>query len=474
VAALTVGFLGRYGWDRDELYYLSAAKHLAAGYVDFPPLVALLGWAVHALFGDSLAALRLTCLACGIGSVVLVAAMARELGGSLRVQLAAALAWGLTPYVLGSASIFHPTWLDLLAWSAFCYLALRILGRPEPRLWPALGLVAGLGLEAKYTILVLLASFGLGLVLSPARAQLRTRGPWIALGLAALLVVPNLIWQADHGWASLHFFGSQNAVTAEQTSRLQFAAEQILFLGASLVLVVAGVVRLWRSPALRALAFVPLGATAIFFCTRGRSYYPLPGDGLALAAGTVAFAQWLGRSRRRSLALAALCLAQALVLVVAAPIVVPVYPTATMIERKLYEPSFYDAEIGWPELSRATARAWRSLPPPARARQAIVTANYGEASALELLGPALGLPAPLSGHLSWQYWRPARLPERAVVLLGFDPSFVDRVCVDHRLLGRVGNRYHLENEERGARIVECRLPARLSALWKRDFATDQL
>src|SRR5262249_56467672 len=112
--------------------------------------------------------LRLASVAGAIGAAVLVALMARELGGGLRVEAGPALAWGITPYVLGSASIFHPTWLDLLAWSAFLYVALLILGRGETRLWPLLGVVAGLGLEAKYTIGALGIAFALGLCLSPA------------------------------------------------------------------------------------------------------------------------------------------------------------------------------------------------------------------------------------------------------------------------------------------------------------------
>lgn len=139
-AAIALPFIGRYGWDRDELYYLSAAKHLSFGYVDFLPLAAVFGWPVQALAGNSLIALRLTGLACGMASVVLVALMVRELGGRPRAQLGGAVAWALTPFVLGSASIFHPTFFDLLAWTAFLHLALRILARPEPRLWPLLGL----------------------------------------------------------------------------------------------------------------------------------------------------------------------------------------------------------------------------------------------------------------------------------------------------------------------------------------------
>ena len=112
LVAVSAPFMSRYGWDRDELYFLSAAHHLALGYVDFPPLIAVLGWIVDHLAPGSLLALRIVSLASGAASVVLVAFIARELGGGRRAQLIASVAWALTPYILGSASIFHPTWLD--------------------------------------------------------------------------------------------------------------------------------------------------------------------------------------------------------------------------------------------------------------------------------------------------------------------------------------------------------------------------
>src|SRR5262249_45793815 len=192
LVALTAPFLGRYGWDRDELYFLTASHHLALGYVDFPPLVALLAFVTRHVAGNSLVALRIVCLACGAGTIVLVALTARELGGRLWAQFGSALAWAVTPFVLGSASIFHPTWLDALSWAAFLYLATRILVRPEPRLWPLLGVIAGLGMEAKYTIAFLLVAFVVALVAFD-RGALRASGFWIAVGITILFVLPNLV-----------------------------------------------------------------------------------------------------------------------------------------------------------------------------------------------------------------------------------------------------------------------------------------
>lgn len=159
--------------------------------------------------------------------------------------------------------------------------------------------IAGIGFEAKYTILALGLTFLLGLALTPSRRFLGSRGPWIAVGIAALLAAPNLAWQLAHGWPSLHFLSSQNAATAEDTSRVEYLAEQLLFLGAALLLAVAGVVRLWRDPRLRALALVPMFVAVLFLIERGRGYYPIPADVLAIAAGAVAAEHWLGRGGRR-------------------------------------------------------------------------------------------------------------------------------------------------------------------------------
>ena len=150
--ALALPFLGRYGWDRDELYFLQASRHLAPGYVDFPPMTALVGRVVLEICGPSLVALRLTGVLAGMLTIVLIALCVRELGGGLRSQLVASLAFALTPFGLGLGVLFHPTMLDVPIWVGFLYVALRILGRPEPRLLPVLGLIAGIGLETKATV----------------------------------------------------------------------------------------------------------------------------------------------------------------------------------------------------------------------------------------------------------------------------------------------------------------------------------
>src|SRR5579884_1591365 len=466
-AAVAAPFLGRYGWDRAELYFLSAARRPALGYVDFPPLVAWIGWTVHAVAGDSLRLLRLTSLVEMMACVVLVALTARELGGGLRTQAAAALLWALSPYALGAASIFHPTWLDTLCWVALLYVLLVAELRGRPRLWLAAGAIAGIGLEAKYTIAVLLAALLVALLTTgDGRRRLRTRWPWLGLAVALLLLLPNLVWQAEHGWPSVHFVGSQDAKTAADTPPATYFGQQ-LFLGAGLAVAAVGVGWLWRRPRLRTFALLPPLVTLAFLLERGRAYYPLPGDAIAVAAGSVALAQWLhGGSRRRLLALAPLAALEAAVLVLALPVIVPLRSTSSMIASGVWKSSFYKDELGWAALADATAHAWRSLPARQRADGAIVAENYGEASALELSARRLGLPEPLSGHLSWQYWRPRSLPQRFVLFVGYERAALGTLCRRWRVVATIDNPWHLDNEERGRTIASCALRRPLGTIWE--------
>jgi len=474
-AASGIAFLGRYGWHRDELYFLAASHHLALGYVDFPPLIALVGRLVVDVFGTSLDALRLASMLFALVGVLMAALCARELGGGLRAQAGAALVWATAPLALSAASLFHPTMLDIAAQTTTLYLVLLAATRPMPRLWPAVGVAAGLGLEAKYTIATLLLALLAGFALTRQRSLLRTRGPWIAVAIAALLLAPNLWWQIDHGWPSAAFASSQRAQTADDTPPPAYVAEMVAFLAAGSVLAVVGGVWMWRRPLLRPYAWAAVLVVAGFGLEQGRAYYPLPALVLCVAAGAVALERWRPPRRwLRPASLAALVAMQLLVVAVVAQVVVPVRTTAGMVDSGIWENTFYKDEIGWSELAGQTAAAWRSLPSADRRDGAILAENYGEAGALARYGPALGLPAPLSGHLSWQYWRPSRLPQRHLLAVGYDPSELRGFCTGVRVLARIDNRWRLDNEERGRAISACTLRRPLGAIWDSEIARDQL
>lgn len=474
--ALAAPFLSRYGWDRDELYFLQASRHLSLGYVDFPMLTALIGRLTIDVAGPSLVALRLTGVIAGMGAVVIASLCARELGGGVRAQALAAGGFALTPYSLGIGAIFHPTMFDVLNWAAFTYLALRILRRPEPRLWPWLGVVAAVGLETKGTMAALIGLFALGLLILGPRRVLRDRRAGVAVAIAVAGLLPYLGWEAAHGWPSLTFLPSQDAVTAASISRPGYVAQQLAFLGGAIVLVGAGVRELWRDPRLRTLAVLAPVTSLLFLVEQGRSYYALPAVVLPLAAGAVAAERWWARTgRRRAIAVVApVVVLQLLALGLAAPLVWPVLPTATMVANGDWSATYYKDELGWPELARATAQIWRSLPLSQRAQTALLAGNYGEAGALDLYGPSEGLPTAMSGHLSFQYWRPAALPQRRAVLVGFDPASVAQLCTASRRLATINNHWNIANEEQGRTIVDCALRAPLQRLWATHIARDTL
>lgn len=474
--ATALPVLTRYGWDRDELYFVQASRHLALGYVDFPAATALVGRATIALFGPSLVALRLTGVLATMAATILVACCARELGGGVAAQAIAALAFVASPYGLGLGMLFHPTMFDVLDWVAFAYVALRVLGRPEPRLWPLLGAIAGLGFEVKGTMLAFVACFVVALLAVGPRASLRGRGPWIAAAIALACAGPYVVWELLRGWPTLAFLPSQDAVTAAATPRGAYVLQQLAFLGAGVPLVVAGTIGLWRCPRRRALALLLPAVSLLFLVEHGRSYYALPAVALPLAAGAVAAERWWPRARRRTVtvALAGTLGLGATSIALAAPIVWPVLPTSTMVRLGLWQPAVYDDELGWPALVSQVAQTWRALPAADRARTVVLAANYGEAGALDLFGPARGLPHALSGHLSFQYWHPAHMDTRSLLTVGFSTSTLAHLCAAYRVRARVTTRWGPAASEHGALIATCRLRAPLGRIWSSQLASDAL
>jgi 4-amino-4-deoxy-L-arabinose transferase-like glycosyltransferase len=468
---VTLPFMTRYGWDRDELYFLAAAHHPALGYVDFPPVTAWIGWLVLHTAGASLLWLRMTGQVASAAGVVLAALIARDLGAGRLVQVVAAAAWATTPVALASASIYHPTIYDITAWVAISWVTLRLLQGGGTAWWVALGLLAGAGVEVKYTIVVYLAALAAALALSPQRRLLLGRGPLIATALGVLLTLPNILWQARNDWASAQFYPSQHAKTAGDTSHPAYVVDGALFLGAMSVVAVVGMVWLWRR-GLRPLALAPPIVVAVFFVASGRAYYPLPAMALPIVAGTISVAAWVGRGRRRRwAAIAAIATAHVALVALVVPLTLPVLPTATMIHDGYWQGSFFKDEIGWGELTADTLHAWHGLPAIDRRNAVVLTQNYGEAGALAHFAAGRGLPPVVSGHLSWQYWGPVRPSARSALTVGFARSELRSICISWRPLVRVTNSWGIANEEAGRWIGYCRLAQPLGALWRPRIAT---
>jgi len=449
-SALNLAFAGRYGWQRDELYYVVAGRHLQGGYVDIQPVTALLSAAARGLFGLSLVGFRSFAILAGAATIVLAALVARELGGGRLAQTIAAAAVAFSPRLLDANGLFQPVSFDLAMTMLVLWLALRLaLGRGW---WPALGVAVGVGLETKYTLSVVLVLLLAGFV-AWRRDVLATRGFLLAVLIAGALMAPNLIWEAGHGWISVHWFLHQPPSATSET-RLQYINNLLQQLNYGVVVVaVLGAVMLWRDRRLRPLGLTVVGVPVAWFLLGGKSYYAGPVVLFALAAGAVPLARW-ATGRWRLAAVAVLAAGCAVLMAFWLPGVLPVLPLHTAIQQGVVSArTDYQDELGWPALAAQVERL-------AGGADVVVTSNYGEAGALELFGR--GLPPIASTDVTFRYWRPPVAGRRAI-LVGFPEGKASGFCSGYTLLGRI--EMPTANQERGLPIARCTLDSNLAAEW---------
>ncbi len=449
---------GRYGFHRDELYYLAAGRHPALGYVDQPPIVPLLARAVTAVAGNHLWPLRVVAGAVHAAVVVVAAIIARELGGGGRAMALSALATATAPLFLATGGLFSTVLFDQLWWGLAILLVVRLLaGRADRRWWLAVGVVVGLGLETKWTMVLLGLGLAAGFVATPVGRR-HLRSPWLAAGVAValLLWLPNLVWQGLNGWPTVEFSRNNNANVRDDDGRLGFLLQQILLVGPlALPLAGAGLVWLWRRSPWRILAVAVATIALVLLVAGGKSYYLGPTYVLAFAAGSVGAESWAGADPRRwHTAIGALALNGLIPLAAVAP-VAPI---------DVYAAAFHDLndelgeEVGWPEMVDQVARVATVLPADEQAGLRVVTASYGEAAAIDLYGPARGLPrgTALSAHNSYADWWPDDgSPRGAVIFVRYPRATVERYCDALGPVAIVSNPWEVPNEVAGAPMLVC-------------------
>jgi hypothetical protein len=457
-----------YGFHRDELYFIVAGRHPTLGYPDQPAITPLLSAGAVALFGLSPTAIRiLPALAIGV-LIVLAGLIARDLGGSRRAQALAALVLALSGY-LAAGHLDSTATYDLLGWGIVLWLLVRLLAGADPRLWIALGVVAGIDLENKDIILFLAAGLAAGLLLARRWDVIRSPWAWGAIAIAALIWLPNLAWQAANGFPQLEMAGSIAGGAGE--NRMRLLPELLLLAGPLLFpVVVAGAWWLLRSPGARPWRTIGYGLAAailIALFIGGKSYYVVGFYPALMAAGAIVLDGWLDRGRRR-LRAATFGFAAVVSGSLAALLVLPVLPPATLAETPI--PAIYKEsaeQIGGPELVRSVEQSVATLPAADRERAVIVTANYGEAGAIELLGS--GLPPVYSGHTGYWDWGPPSADRDVVVLVGnWSIGYWSNFFGACRLIGSTDNHIGLDNQEQGGSIFACyRLVAPWPDLWPR-------
>lgn len=442
VAELACGL--RYPLFRDELYYLACADHLAWGYVDQPPLSIGALWLFRALFGDSQLAVRMLPALLGLVRVLLVGRLTRRLGGSTVAQSVAAILAAFTPVMLGVHGYFSMNAFDFTFWALAFVLVAELLDGASPRHWLYLGLVVGVGLLNKWSLLFFLAGLGVGVVLTPLRRALTSWQLWAGLLIAAVLQTPHVWWQWQQGWPTLEFISNATQFKNVALSPFEFLLGQVQEVGPMAVpFWVAGLGWLLfrKTSQFRALGLIYLVAFGIFAGQHGKPYYLAPAYPPLFAAAGV-LVERLPRPSPRWSAVALTLLLQ----LPAAPFAIPVLPVEQFVaysqalgvmptsgERSRLGPlpQFFADRFGWLELTERVAKVYRSLSPADQARVLIVADNYGEAGAIDYYGHAFGLPKARSQHNSYYVWAPAPASIEVAILVGQDlegPLSVFRSC----------------------------------------------
>ena len=429
---------GNYGYFRDELYYMAAGERLAFGYVDFPPFVALVAAAARATLGDSPVALQLFPALAGAAVVVLTGLMARELGGGRFAQGLAALAVLVAPDFLVFGTWLSMDAFDQLWWVLASYVLLLILRRDRPRLWPLFGLVVGLGLLTKVTVLFFGFAVLVALLVTRARGQLLTRWPWLGGALAFAFLAPYALWNASNGWPTPEFWGEYGDKVAP-TSPVGFVVQQVLTMNpVTLPIWCAGLCYYLFSRggrSLRPLGWIYVILLVLFVVLNAKFYFLAPAYPALFAAGALVIERFLLARRRWNWTRPAYAIVLAISGAVVAPLtVVPVLPVGTLASitgaaggdagvrqetRQVVElPQNFADRFGWEGMVATVAGVHRDLPASERPNACVLAGNYGEAAAIDFFGPRHGLPSAISGHNSYYLWGTRGCTGEAVVSVG--------------------------------------------------------
>jgi hypothetical protein len=478
--------LTRYGWFRDELYYMASTHHLAWGYVDHPPLSIAILTLVRSIFGESLAAARLTAALFAALAVALTGRLAREAGGGRFAQGLACLCALFAPLYVAIGHYYSMNVIETAIWPAAALLLLRALRRGRALDWGVLGVVLGIGLLDKISVSWLGLGIAVGLILTPHRRVLITPGPWLAMLVAGLVFLPHVMWQVRNHFPTLEFMRNATGHKMASVSVVRFLRDQLLVMG-------PGSAPIWVTGLLFALfarsgrgwrlfAWVWLTVFALLVANgHSRASYLGPAYPMLFAAGAVAWERLLAAPSLHWMrpVLAAVVAAFGFIVL---PLALPILPTRLLIkyqtalglaprteERQSLGPlsQQYADMFGWEDLVNMVAAANARLTPEERARARVFGQNYGEAAAVDVLGRKLGLPPAISGHNSYWMWGPEGWDGSVLIIIGGDREDNARFFESIEIIGPADHPYAMPYERHLDVSIGRKLKMPVAEVWPR-------
>ncbi len=460
-------FNNRYGYFRDEFDYIACGNHLAWGYVDQPPLIPFLARVCRAVLGDSLRSIRFVPALASSLLVVQTALIAREFGGRRFALLLSAITVLIAPQYLSNGGLLTTNCLEPNLWMGCAYFAILAVKRNDSRYWLWFGVIAGLGLEEKYTIALFGFGIVVGLLLTEHRRLLLDKWLWFGGFAAFLIFLPNLLWNIHYHWPFLQLMHNIRAEGRDVVLGLgqYFIQQTILVHPLTAPIWIAGLTALLFSSRLkpyRLLGWTYIVCYAVLFGLHGKNYYLAPAYPMLLAAGAVVIDYAFHRPSTTWLkpAIVIILLASGARL---APVTVPMFSPDHFIaymntlpfklpvmEHGLERaplPQWYADQFGWQEIVDETALAWNQLPLGDRPDCAIFAQDYGQAGAVDFLGRRYGLPPALSGHQTYFLWGPRGYSGKCMVIIGDRRQRLEQLFDSVQYVGTsADNPYALETE----------------------------
>jgi hypothetical protein len=460
-------FNNRYGYFRDEFDYMSCGDHLAWGYVDQPPLLPFLVRVSRIVLGDSLRSIRFLPALATSAVVVLAAMIAREFGGRRFALILSAVAVLIAPIYLSGGSLLTTNCIEPLLWMGCVYFAILAIKR-DARYWLWFGVVAGLGLEEKYSIAVLGFAIVAGLLLTKQRSALSNKWFWMGGVTAFVIFLPNVIWNIHNHWPFLELMHNIRADGRDvRLSAFEFFTQQVLLAHPLTAPIwITGVFALLLSPRMknyRMLGWCYLVAFTTFVVLKGKNYYLAPVYPMLFAAGAVAIETGIDRTRQSWLKV---WLRPAIIVLLIAggawfaPVVIPVFsvdhfisymnrlpfkvPRSEHSHERALLPQHYADQFGWEEMTAMTAQAWSRVPPEEKGDCGIFAQDYGQAGAIDFFGPRYGLPPALSGHQTYFLWGPRNYSGNCMIVLDDTKEVLDQLFEHVEYVGTSDNSYALE------------------------------
>ena len=478
--ALHLAFANRYDVFRDELYFIVCGRHPALGYVDQPPVVPLLAAAMYGL-GHQTWLLRMPVVLAAAALVLVTCAFVRLLGGGRGATVMAGAASAFAPMFLGITATLNTSSFEPLGWTLAAYLIARriILDERSAMLW--CGAVVGITLETKDSIPFWIVALTIGLLATDARRIIATRETALGALIALALVLPNVVWQATHGWTIVELLTNGAHGKNVVLGPLAFIGNQIFVMNPLFAPIwIAGIIGPYTVRALRAARPFAIAFVAIYLimiALHGKDYYLAAAYPTAFALGAVALEHAIG-----NVALRTVWIALAVVLSLAvAPLALPILnpPALLAYERALHLtpqateklgegvplPQTFADMLGWHDFVRQVGTAWQHVPPAARAHTSVLVNNYGEAAALDVYGAEYGLPPALSGHNQYYLWALRGQPATDILRVQNNLDQLRPYCTEMRALGTTSSPYAMPYEN-GKGIAYCRgVHPPLATLW---------